>query len=303
VKRVEPGGPAGVQQTFAFVEAPQATPRAEPLSLAGSRIVVGTCGYSYKDWIGRFYPERIKPQAMLAYYAQHFAAVEVDASYYRVPPPATFASMSARTPPDFRFTVKAPGSVTHLPVEDELDVPDDAKFFRESVQPLVEDGKLAAVLVQFPHAFRPTPHTERYLRVLREAFEGLTLAFEFRNREWQNARTLELLARLESAWCNVDEPQFETMVRPSSDVVGPLAYVRFHGRNYKQWWRPPSPAERYDYLYTPEELEPWTERVIDMAVQTPQTFAFFNNHRFGQAARNAQTFARMLLARLDGSEG
>ncbi|MGP6157574.1 MAG: DUF72 domain-containing protein [Vulcanimicrobiaceae bacterium] len=297
MKPAERTEPVGSQQAFAFVEEPQAAPRVEPVALAQSRIVVGTCGYSYKDWIGRFYPERTKPQAMLPYYAERFAAVEIDASYYRIPPPAAFASMSARTPPAFRFTVKAPGSVTHLPVDEALDVPDDAKLFRENLQPLVEDGKLAAVLVQFPHAFRPTPQTERYLRNLAAAFEGLTLALEFRNREWQTAATLELLAQLDAAWCNVDEPQFETMVRPSSDVVGPLAYVRFHGRNYKQWWRGTA-AERYDYLYTPEELEPWTERVIDMAAQTPQTFVFFNNHRFGQAARNASMFAGMLLARL-----
>jgi uncharacterized protein YecE (DUF72 family) len=301
VKRVERAEAVGAQQAFAFAREPQAAPRAEPISLPGSRIVVGTCGYSYKDWIGRFYPVRTKSHAMLPFYAEHFGAVEIDASYYRIPPPATFASMSARTPPDFRFTVKAPGSVTHLPVDESRDAPDDAKLFRESVQPLVDDGKLAAVLVQFPHGFRPTPHTEHYLRNLREAFEGLTLAVEFRNREWQTATTLELLEELDAAWCNVDEPQFETMVRPSSDVAGPLAYVRFHGRNYKQWWRG-SAAERYDYLYTPEELEPWTERVVDMAAQTPQTFVFFNNHRFGQSTRNAAMFADMLLARLETAE-
>jgi uncharacterized protein YecE (DUF72 family) len=297
VKRIERAEAVGAQQAFAFATEPPATPRAEPIALAGSRIVVGTCGYSYKDWVGRFYPEGTKAQAMLPYYAEHFAAVEIDSSYYRIPPAASFASMSARTPPDFRFTVKAPGSVTHLPVDETLEAPDDAKLFRESVQPLIDGGKLAAVLVQFPHAFRPTPQTEHYLRSVREAFEDLQLAVEFRNREWQSASTLELLAELDAAWCNVDEPQFETMVRPSSDVSGPLAYVRFHGRNYKQWWRG-SAAERYDYLYTPEELEPWAERVIDMAVQTPRTFVFFNNHRFGQSARNAATFAGMLLARL-----
>ena len=291
-----------MQQGFAFERQPRADAWAAPVSLGAGRIVTGTCGYSYKDWIGRFYPERIKPADMLPYYAERFAAVEVDASYYRIPPPSTFASMSTRTPPAFRFTVKAPGSVTHVPFEDAAPaVPEDAGRFRESLQPLVDDGKLAAVLVQFPHAFRPTPRTEAYLRALREAFAGLPVAVEFRNRRWQSSATLELLAQIDAAWCNVDEPQFETMLRPSSDVVGTLAYVRFHGRNYKQWWHSTSPDERYDYLYTADELEPWTDRVIDMAAQSAQTFAFFNNHRFGQAARNATTFAGMLLARLDRS--
>ena len=258
---------------------------------------MGTCGYSYKDWIGPFYPEKTRPQAMLPYYAGCFAAVEIDASYYRVPSHSAFASMSARTPPDFRFSVKLPGTVTHLPLEEANAVPDDAKLFRENVQPLVDGAKLVAVLMQFPHGFRPAPRTEAYLRALRETLSDLTLVAEFRNREWQRPRTLELLSELGVAWCNVDEPQFESTIRPSSDVVGPLAYVRFHGRNYKRWWRPPTPDERYDYLYTPEELEPWAERVVDMAVQTSQTYVFFNNHRFGQAARNAAMFAGMLFAR------
>ncbi|HMD01463.1 MAG TPA: DUF72 domain-containing protein [Candidatus Baltobacteraceae bacterium] len=282
------------QETFGFAEARDVPPRVDPIALGGSRVTVGTCGYSYKDWVGPFYPERTKSSAMLGYYAQRFAAVEVDASYYRVPSEATFASMDARTPPDFRFAVKLPGSVTHLPVEEGGRVPGDAALFRGNLRPLVASGKLAAVLMQFPHAFKPTPRAEAYLATLREEFSELPLVAEFRNREWQRGATLELLASLGIAWCNVDEPQFETMLRPSSDVVGPLGYLRLHGRNYKNWWRG-SAETRYDYDYTPQELAPWTERVAEMAAQTEQTYVFFNNHRLGRAASNAGTFARMLL--------
>lgn len=269
--------------------------RVESIPFGDGSIVVGTCGYSYKDWVGPFYPQSIKSNGMLPYYAERFPAVEIDASYYRVPSEATFASMDARTPADFRFAAKLPGSVTHLPAEDAHRVPDDARLFRENIEPLVRSGKLGAVLMQFPHSFTATPRAENYLRSVREELVGFPLVAEFRNREWQRNATLELLAELDVGWCNVDEPQFEKLLQPSSDVVGPLAYVRFHGRNYKNWWRG-SAETRYEYDYTEEELAPWTERVAEMAAQTKQTYVFFNNHRLGQAAKNAGTFARMLLA-------
>jgi uncharacterized protein YecE (DUF72 family) len=286
---------SGSQQSFDFVHPFEPPGRVESIPFGDGSIVVGTCGYSYKDWVGPFYPQSIKSNGMLPYYAERFPAVEIDASYYRVPSEATFASMDARTPADFRFAAKLPGSVTHLPAEDAHRVPDDARLFRENIEPLVRSGKLGAVLMQFPHSFTATPRAENYLRSVREELVGFPLVAEFRNREWQRNATLELLAELDVGWCNVDEPQFEKLLQPSSDVVGPLAYVRFHGRNYKNWWRG-SAETRYEYDYTEEELAPWTERVAEMAAQTKQTYVFFNNHRLGQAAKNAGTFARMLLA-------
>jgi uncharacterized protein YecE (DUF72 family) len=288
-----------LQESFEFVP-PTVVPekRVEPISFGAGRIYVGTCGYSYKDWIGRFYPERIKANAMLPFYAEHFSAVEIDATYYRIPSAATFASMHARTPDEFRFTAKLPGTLTHLPSEDAETVSDDARIFLENVQPLVAPGKLAAVLMQFPNGFRPNPRTEAYIRALREALPGLALVAEFRNREWQRPETIALLSEAAIGWCNVDEPQFEGLMRPSSDAVGPLGYVRFHGRNYEKWWRHEKSEERYEYDYAPAELAPWTERVAEIASETKTTFAFFNNHRFGQAAKNADMFAGMLLASL-----
>jgi uncharacterized protein YecE (DUF72 family) len=290
------------QQSFGFVP-PSVAPqeRIEPIPLGAGRIYIGTCGYSYKDWIGRFYPEGIKPTAMLPFYAEHFSAVEIDATYYRIPSVATFASMDRRTPADFRFTVKLPGSVTHLPSDEAEGVPDDARIFRESIEPLVASGKLAAVLMQFPNGFRPTARTETYVRALRKALPDLALVAEFRNREWQRPETIALLSEASIGWCNVDEPQFDGLLRPSSDVVGPLAYVRFHGRNYEKWWRHEKSEERYDYEYTLEDLAPWTERVAEMASEAKTTFALFNNHRFGQAAKNADMFAGMLLAASAGA--
>jgi uncharacterized protein YecE (DUF72 family) len=282
------------QQTFGFVEPPD-DPRVEPLRLGAGRVFVGTCGWSYRDWIGPFYPNGIKAAAMLPYYAERFPAVEVDATYYRIPSAATFANMAARTPDAFRFSVKLPGSLTHLPVEAGLGVHDDAPVFRDALEPLLAAGKLAAVLAQFPYSFHPAGATRDYLRALRAALPDLPFVCEFRSREWQRADTLELLAEIDAGWCNVDEPRFEQLPHPSSDVVGALGYVRFHGRNAKQWWHGDN-AERYDYAYVPEELAPWTERVAEIAAAAKQTYVFFNNHRFGKAVRSADLFASLLTA-------
>jgi uncharacterized protein YecE (DUF72 family) len=264
-------------------------------------IQVGTCGFSYRDWIGPFYPPGTKPREMLELYAAHFPAVEIDSTYYRVPPPSTFASMAERTPKNFRFAVKLPGAATHLPA-DAAALPPEVDAFRAALEPLAASGKLAAGLMQFPNSFKPSPAAEERLRALRGALPDLPLVAEFRHRDWQTHATLELLRELDVGWCNVDMPHFSKLLRESADAIGPVAYVRFHGRNAKQWWRPETPDLRYDYSYSAEELEPWVERVADLRATegVRETLAFFNNHRAGQAVRNAEMFEAMLGARLLG---
>jgi uncharacterized protein YecE (DUF72 family) len=259
-------------------------------------IYVGTSGYSYKDWIGPFYPTGTKQRDMLELYAAHFPAVEINATYYSVFSEKTFAGMAERTPKRFRFSIKAPGTATHLPTDTRMRLHADVKYFRENIEPLVEQKKLSALLMQFPNSFRPSDRTQEYLERLREAWKDLCLVAEFRNREWQNDETLKLLDRLHISWCNVDQPQFKGLLHPSSDVTDGRGYVRFHGRNYKKWWTGDN-TTRYDYLYKPEELEPWADRLIDVDAEVKETLAFFNNHRRAQAAENAETLTEMLRTR------
>jgi uncharacterized protein YecE (DUF72 family) len=234
---------------------------------------------------------------MLPYYARHFPAVEIDATYYRVLPPKTFASMAERTPPGFRFSVKLPGTVTHA--SGATAVHPDAAAWREGVEPLVAAGKFGCGLLQFPNSFRPRPQNEEYLRVLTGALAGIPLVVEFRNREWQRDETIQLLRELGVGWTNVDQPQFRTLLRPSADVTSSVAYVRFHGRNYEQWWSGDN-STRYEYLYTPEELAPWTDRIADLAANpdVKEVYAYFNNHRRGNAPRNAEQLEAMLREKL-----
>jgi uncharacterized protein YecE (DUF72 family) len=259
-------------------------------------IAVGTCGYSYKDWLGPFYPATLRSNEMLSYYANYFPAVEIDSSFYGVLRAETIAAMNARTPAAFRFCFKAPQTVTHPPDVTVSRIHDDAALFVESVMPIREAKKLGCALMQFPNSFKPSETSESYFRRLVEALEPLPLVAEFRNREWQTPATHELLRELDVGWCNVDMPGYRTLLHPSSDVTSTIGYVRFHGRNAEQWWKGDN-TTRYDYDYTPAELETWTGRVAEIDERVEQTYAFFNNHARGNAARNAETFIDMLRER------
>jgi uncharacterized protein YecE (DUF72 family) len=265
-------------------------------------IRVGTCGFSYKDWVGPVYPARTKSADMLPLYAAQFPVVEIDSTYYGVPKPETVASWASRTPGEFRFSAKVPGAGTHVPIPMLGTVHDDVRLFGENLRPLTSSGKFACALMQFPNSFRPTEATERHLRALRETLADMPLVAEFRHREWQTNDTLQLLRQLRIGLVAVDEPQYKSLPRPSTDATSEIAYVRFHGRNYQEWWKGDN-AARYDYLYTAEELEPWADRLVDLASQpeVKEVFAFFNNHARGQAVRNAELFEAMLATRLNGN--
>lgn len=258
-------------------------------------IYVGTCGFAYKDWIGPFYPGTVRQGEMLRYYAGCFRAVEIDSSYYGVPARETIARMNVRTPANFRFCFKAPQTVTRPP-DVNAPVHADAREFVENVDAILQAGKFGAALIQFPNGFKPTPSAKTYLHRVVEALRPLPLVAEFRNREWQNAQTLEMLSSLDVGWCNVDMPAHETLLHPGSDVTGATGYVRFHGRNAEQWWTGDN-TTRYDYDYTEEQLAPWCDRIAEIDAQAQATYAFFNNHARGNAVRNAESFHEMLRER------
>jgi len=231
---------------------------------------------------------------MLEFYSEHFAAVEIDSTYYAVPKPQLFERMAARTPAQFRFTVKAPGSVTHVPA-DAQPLATEIEAFRACLEPLLRAGKLGAVLAQFPHSFRPSKEGIARLDDLRRWWPALPLVCEFRHRDWQRGEYLDRLRESGIGWCNVDEPQFGSLLRPGAEVTSPVGYVRFHGRNYEKWWRQERAShERYSYEYSARELETWMPRIADVAAQADETFVFFNNHHLGKAAINALQMRAML---------
>ncbi|MHB8145998.1 MAG: DUF72 domain-containing protein [Vulcanimicrobiaceae bacterium] len=265
-------------------------------------IYIGTCGFAYRDWIGAFYPPKIKPVEMLGFYARRFSAVEIDATYYGVLDRRIVQRMHANTPDTFRFSFKAPATITQVRGGDEEGVHDDAARFLESIEPVATAGKLACVLLQFAPGFRPTARGCRYLEQVAAVMKGTPLVVEFREAAWQNGRTLALLRDLRMGYCNVDMPALDGLLEPSADATSPIGYVRFHGRNAGQWWSGDR-VTRYAYTYERDELEPWGTRIIEIAAQTQATYAFFNNHASGSAARDAAILGDVLDERCEGMAG
>ncbi len=255
-------------------------------------ILVGTAGYSYDDWLGHFYPEGTSKRDFLSYYAERFALVEVNYTYYRMPTAATLAAMSRKTGPDFQFIIKANSALTH----ERTAAPADFAAFADALTPLQEQDKLACVLAQFPYSFHANSDNVAYLRSLREQLPDLPVVIEFRNAKWATQKAFEFLRGLGFGFCCVDQPRFDSLMPPVAEVTSDIAYLRFHGRNYEKWFQHDEAWERYDYLYSAEELGEWVDKVTEMSAEADQVYVVFNNHYQAQAVQNALQFTEMLQA-------
>jgi uncharacterized protein YecE (DUF72 family) len=256
----------------------------------GGRVLVGTSGYSYDDWVGPVYPEGTRKRDFLSLYAAEFPVVELNFSYYQQPSARTIERMLASTPAGFLFAVKAHRTMTHE-IGDSWAA--EAARFREGITPLAESGRLAAVLAQFPHGFAYTTASRTLLARLCDAMAGLPLAVEFRRAEWQRGTVVEGLRQRNVALVGVDEPALPGLMAPSAEATGPFGYLRFHGRNAKNWWTGDN-ASRYDYLYASSELAEWTERIRALLQRVPTVLVLFNNHWRGNAVNNAREMSLIL---------
>jgi uncharacterized protein YecE (DUF72 family) len=257
-----------------------------------AKVYLGTSGYSYDDWQGKYYPEDLPRQDRLAFYASDFRAVELNFTYYRMPTADQLTRMVAETPEDFRFTIKGHQDLTHNREGD----PAPFAQFRAALAPLERVGKLGAVLLQFPYAFRNVEENIAYLEFCRHHLLDLPLVVEFRRKDWLTQRTLELLREWEVGFCNVDMPQLPGLLPRTSFITAPVAYVRLHGRNAETWWHHDQAWERYNYSYGEQELEEWVPHLNDMADRAESLFVFANNHWHGQSVTTIQQL-KMLLDR------
>jgi uncharacterized protein YecE (DUF72 family) len=274
-----------------------------------SRLYIGTSGWSYPKgegaWDGIFYPAKLPDKDKLAYYASYFNTVEINSSFYRPPNQYAARAWAGKVPDEFRFTAKLWQKFTHPKmfekatgetwrVQDE-----DFGVFAEGIGPLAEAGKLGPLLAQFPTSFRPDPQALEYLEDLirRMRGAGFRLAVELRHREWtESEETAPIRALMEEqdvAWVMIDEPRFKTSIR-HVPLTSSTAYFRFHGRNYKNWWRHGESEDRYNYLYTPEEQRHLAEDVREVAAQTAETYVYYNNHYGAKAVVNAVDLERLL---------
>ncbi len=258
---------------------------------------VGTSGYSYEDWVGPYYPPGTQKRDFLKLYSSEFNLVELNFSYYTLPKAPTLERMLQITSEDFHFSIKAHRSMTHE-IDDDLSRTTEA--FLEGLQPLLSSDRLAAVLLQFPYSFHYTPKSRRHLDRISKLLEGLPLAFEFRSDEWQRESVYKTMRERNIALVCVDEPDLPRLPKPDETVTSELAYLRFHGRNSASWWQGDN-TQRYDYLYSDQELSEWVSRVKRIARKARLLLVTFNNHFRSQAIKNARRFKFMLTE--EGVEG
>ncbi|OQB28999.1 MAG: hypothetical protein BWY09_03102 [Candidatus Hydrogenedentes bacterium ADurb.Bin179] len=249
-------------------------------------IFIGPAGWSYPDWKGIVYPETCRHPLTLI--SQWMDLVEINVTYYRPIAPRLFLSWltQAEANPKFRFAVKAPARLTH----ERGETPDTncAAAFRDSLNPLVEPGKLGAVLLQFPWSFKRTPAARTYLGRLADLLHGLPLCVEMRHHSWAVSEFFDGLRERGIAFCNIDQPGLKDCIAPSAEVTAPFAYVRLHGRNAEQWFKQDAGRDdRYNYLYSKEELAPWVDKIMAMQKQVNDLYIVTNNHYQGKAIVNA----------------
>jgi uncharacterized protein YecE (DUF72 family) len=260
------------------------------------RILVGPAGWSYPDWKGILYPPR-RPKGFheAAYLADFFDTIEINTSFYHPLKPEFAAQwlQQVSANPRFLFTAKLWQKFTH---QDDSTI-EDVKIVCAGFDVLRDAQRLGAVLLQFPFSFHHTPQNLTRLNHVLDAFCVYPLVVEVRHASWAKKEFYELLHERGVGFCNIDQPLIGRSIKPSERVTSPIGYVRLHGRRYDTWFSddPASPpSERYNYLYSEQELEPWVKRIEHVAESAKTTFVVTNNHFEAKGIVNALQLINLL---------
>jgi uncharacterized protein YecE (DUF72 family) len=295
-----------------------------------SDLRIGTAGWNYPrgrgTWNGVFYPPaRRRPKSFdeLTFYAEHFNTVEVNSTFYGQPKPEVSRAWVERTPGGFEFSVKLYQKFTHpgmfkervgrslagvdadASIVEALARPTDTDLdeFKRGVEPLANAGKLGALLAQFPASFKASDASRDVVDGLLRAFAGYRVAVELRHKSWSDAfaDTLRLLNEHGAAWTQIDEPKFRFSIRQNylPNVKG-FYYLRLHGRNAKNWWSHKASEDRYDYLYSGEELREFSDTVAATKQLVKKTYLYTNNHFSAKSIANAAMIKKQLGEPLEG---
>jgi uncharacterized protein YecE (DUF72 family) len=272
-------------------------------------IYIGVAGFSYKDWEGIVYPQQLKRrQHPVEYLAQYFDVIEINTSFYGHIRPEVgrlWARKAAVANPNFRFTAKLNKAFTHSPLYTVEPTsastirpgPDDERLAKEGYDSLASEGRLGALLAQFPISFKNTPENQDYLTLLARDFSDYPLVVEVRHSSWNDPDVLQQFLERGLGFCNIDQPMLGRALAATDYVTSPVAYVRLHGRNYDQWFEAEKPHDRYNYLYTQEQLQPWKGKIESVASRAQVTFVVANNHFEGKGAVNALQLKAMIEGR------
>jgi uncharacterized protein YecE (DUF72 family) len=277
-----------------------------------SNLRIGTSGWSYPaghgTWNGIFYPSTVKGRRRkgeakpkfdeLAYYAEHFDTVEVNTTFYGQPKAAVARTWAARTPSDFEFSLKLIRTLTHadIPGVPPLDL-EAIDEYRRGIEPLASSGKIGALLAQFPPSFKQTPESQDYLHGLLQRFRDYPMAVELRHRSWSDdfGSTVSLLNSHNAAMTQIDEPKFKVSIRQNQlPNISGFYYMRLHGRNAQQWWKHDKSEDRYNYLYSANELKPFAGTADAARRLVKKLYLYFNNHFASKAVANAVMIKKQL---------
>lgn len=267
---------------------------------------VGTSGWHYPTgrgtWNGIFYPlpeDRERGFDELRFYAERFNTVEVNSTFYGQPRANVTLGWVRRTPADFDFSIKLHQTFTHpgMSGAGAAVTQVDVDQFKGGIDPLAAAGRLGVILAQFPSRFHRSPEAEAYLGWLLRTFSDYAMAVELRHRTWSDtpADTRALLDAHRAAWVQIDEPKFDSSIRQDLRPNGhDVFYLRLHGRNAAQWWDHQEAEDRYNYLYSPDELAPIAQKARDARALVKQVYLYLNNHFSAQSVANATTLRKML---------
>jgi uncharacterized protein YecE (DUF72 family) len=271
-----------------------------------AEILVGTCNWADHE---HFYPAELekgqRQRDKLTFYARYFPIVEIDTTFYGIPKPQVVEGWLGRTPPGFRFNVKAYKALTRHERENGVPrepTPEEIGDFLTALRPLRESGRLVAVHYQFPPWFTNTPAARDVVAEARERHPHDVVAVEFRHRSWFDGdawpQTQELLRELDAVYVGVDAPQLGSATAPPLlAVTSPkLCIARFHGRNRQTWYikNAKSSADRFDYLYPPAQLQDWVPAIKAAADSGVPVHALMNNNRSNYAVVNAFDMGALL---------
>jgi uncharacterized protein YecE (DUF72 family) len=261
-------------------------------------VKIGIAGWSYPDWKDIVYPSG-GGWNKLRFIAQFFPAIEINSTFYRIPSTRVVDGWCAEvsSAEDFTFAVKLLQDFTHGENKGDitgLDFTRNVSSFKQALQPIQKSGRLGAVLIQLPYSFHLQSKNLDYLKQLFHAFEGAPLVVEVRHRSFQNKEFFDFLRLCRVGFVNLDQPPVSYSLGPTAEITGPVAYVRFHGRNSAAWFNENATRdERYDYCYSGEELGEWIERVEQLSSGAVRVYVMFNNHFRGQEVVNALEFLHL----------
>ncbi|MFX1553867.1 MAG: DUF72 domain-containing protein [Promethearchaeota archaeon] len=256
--------------------------------MTDTKILIGTSGWGYDEWVGHFYPRSLSKEDYLLYYSEIFYTNEINTTFYNIPSRWVVDNWVKKTPSEFKFSAKLPQTITH---EHRLDIDmclDDLDYFLKVMEPLIESRKLIAFLIQLPPSFTREEHFINLKEFIANwpgspESDEYHLVVEFRDKSWMDDEVFNYLKDNSLTYCAVIEP----LLPPRMDVTNPaFAYIRFHGYGKKIW---------FDYCFTEEEIKKWVHPIREVIQKADRVGIYFNNHFSGYAAKNSL----MLMKELD----